>query len=83
MRGRSAQLERAVTNLMTNADKFSPPGTPIDVTVEVDGGTHRSRLLEALDGLPAIADMNRQPQTSFGAADLQLEPALLRQRMKR
>ena len=52
VRGRSAQLERAVTNLMTNADKFSPPGTPIDVTVEVDGDGIR---LAVRDRGPGIA----------------------------
>jgi len=33
VRGRAAQLERAVTNLLTNAHKFAPPGDPIDVIV--------------------------------------------------
>jgi two-component system sensor histidine kinase MprB len=29
--GDSAMLERALTNLVNNADKFSPPGTPIEI----------------------------------------------------
>lgn len=29
--GDGAQLDRALTNLVSNADKFSPPGTPIDI----------------------------------------------------
>ncbi len=32
--GNPTQLERAVTNLLGNADKFSPSGEPIDVIVE-------------------------------------------------
>jgi two-component system sensor histidine kinase MprB len=36
VRGDESMLERAVTNLLANADKFSPPGTPI--AVEVGGG---------------------------------------------
>ncbi|MFN8038265.1 MAG: ATP-binding protein [Acidimicrobiales bacterium] len=56
VRGRSAQLERAVTNLMTNADKFSPPGTPIDVTVEpIDDGVR----LTVRDRGPGIAPADR------------------------
>ncbi len=31
--GNPAQLDRAVTNLLGNADKFSPPGEPIAVTL--------------------------------------------------
>jgi two-component system sensor histidine kinase MprB len=34
IRGRRAQLDRAVTNLLGNAAKFSPTGTPIEVVVE-------------------------------------------------
>lgn len=33
MLGNLTQLERAVTNLLGNADKFSPAGEPIDVTL--------------------------------------------------
>ncbi len=32
--GRAAMLERAIGNLLDNADKWSPAGEPIDVTIE-------------------------------------------------
>ena len=32
--GRPAQLERAVSNLLDNATKWSPPGAPVDVVVD-------------------------------------------------
>lgn len=56
VRGRSAQLERAITNLMTNADKFSPPGSPIDVAVEIVAGGAR---LTVRDRGPGIAPADR------------------------
>ena len=31
--GRATMLDRALSNLLANADKFAPPGTPIEVTV--------------------------------------------------
>lgn len=31
--GRATMLDRALANLLANADKFAPPGTPIEVTV--------------------------------------------------
>lgn len=45
--GVPAQLDRIITNLLANADKFSPAGTPI--TVVVDGGR-----LEVQDRGPGI-----------------------------
>ena len=36
-------LERAVSNLVSNADKFSPPGAPISI-VSADGQGQRARF---------------------------------------
>lgn len=52
--GRRTQLDRAVTNLLGNAHKFSPPGTAIDVVV-VGDGTVRVR-----DAGPGIAPEDRE-----------------------
>jgi signal transduction histidine kinase len=44
--------EQAITNLLTNADRYSQPGTPIDV--EIDG--REAPLLRVRDAGPGIAD---------------------------
>jgi len=46
--GRWARLERAVGNLVDNACKFSPPGSPVEVTVT-------GHLVEVRDHGPGIA----------------------------
>jgi two-component system sensor histidine kinase MprB len=51
--GRRAQLDRAVTNLLGNAHKFSPPDAPISVAVE-DGA------VLVRDGGPGIAPEDRE-----------------------
>lgn len=48
--GNVAQLERAVTNLLSNADKFSPPGAPVEVVV----GTTEVRVRDHGPGIPAF-----------------------------
>jgi len=50
--GRPAMLERAVSNLIDNAYKWSPPGTPIEVSVL--GGT-----VEVIDHGPGIEKEDR------------------------
>jgi two-component system sensor histidine kinase MprB len=52
--GRWARLERAVGNLVDNACKFSPPGSPVEVTVT-------GHLVEVRDHGPGIdaADLPR------------------------
>ena len=50
--GYPAQLERAVSNLLDNATKWSPPGSPVDVVVE-DG------KLTVLDRGPGIDPADR------------------------
>jgi len=52
VRGRSTSLERAVDNLLDNANKWSPEGAPITVTVA--GGT-----VSVSDQGPGIAPMDR------------------------
>ncbi|MBW3662614.1 MAG: CHASE domain-containing protein [Actinobacteria bacterium] len=49
-------LERAVTNLLTNAERYSPPGTKIRVTVE---GRGTSGLVSVADEGPGIAPDER------------------------
>ena len=39
VKGDAAMLERAVSNLVSNGDKFGPPGTSIDI-VAADGAVH-------------------------------------------
>jgi two-component system sensor histidine kinase MprB len=51
--GRRAQLDRAVTNLLGNAHKFSPPDAPISAVVE-DGA------VLVRDGGPGIAPEDRE-----------------------
>lgn len=43
VRGRSGQIDRAVSNLIDNANKWSPPGEPITVTVRDGGVTVRDK----------------------------------------
>ena len=45
--------EQAITNLLTNADRYSTPGTPIHVAVESDGG---QVALSVRDEGPGVAD---------------------------
>lgn len=52
--GRPSALERAVANLVSNADKFSPPGAPIEVVV--DGG--RVAVRDHGPGIPAADRKN-------------------------
>jgi PAS domain S-box-containing protein len=50
-------LEMLIENLLSNADKYSPAGEPIDVQVELDGTTAIVRILDRGIGIaPDIAD---------------------------
>ena len=51
--GNETMIERAVTNLLGNADKFSPPGEPIDVVV-------RDGLVSVRDRGPGIPVDDRE-----------------------
>ena len=63
----SVALEMLVENLVSNADKYSPAGEPIDVEVTVDGETANVRILDRGIGIaPDIAD---EVFTAFFRAD--------------
>ena len=50
--GDPAHLRQAVGNLLTNARRHTPPGTPIEVTVAQDGGVAVLTVRDHGDGLP-------------------------------
>ena len=52
IQGRPAMLERAVSNLVDNAHKWSPPGAPIEISVQ--GGR-----VEVIDRGPGIDEADR------------------------
>jgi two-component system sensor histidine kinase MprB len=57
VRGRPRQLERAISNLVDNAVKYSPPATPIEIVVDAATVTVRDRGRGiADDDLPRIFD---------------------------
>jgi two-component system, OmpR family, sensor histidine kinase KdpD len=47
-----AQLERVFANLVDNAVRFSPPGTPVRVTGGVGGGRATVRVIDRGPGIP-------------------------------
>jgi two-component system sensor histidine kinase KdpD len=47
-----AQLERVFANLVDNAVRFSPPGTPVRVTGGVGGGKATVRIIDRGPGIP-------------------------------
>ncbi len=50
--GDAGHLRQAVTNLLTNASRHTPEGTPVDVVVGVDGGAAVVRVRDHGRGLP-------------------------------
>lgn len=46
-------LEMVVENLLSNADKYSPPGSPIDVTLKIEGDEVIARILDRGIGIAA------------------------------
>jgi signal transduction histidine kinase len=68
-----------LTNLLSNALKFSPPESPVDVAVTADGGTARIAVVDRGIGISATdqprlfqaflrlgAGASRQPGTGLG-----------------
>ena len=51
--GNAAQLERVVRNLLDNADKFTPEGEPVEVSVGVVDALVRLRVRDHGPGIPA------------------------------
>jgi two-component system sensor histidine kinase MprB len=51
--GDAGLLERAVRNLLDNADKFSPPGSPVDVRLAPVDGRARLEVADHGPGIPA------------------------------
>ena len=51
--GNAALLDRVVRNLLDNADKFSPPGEPIEVAVRAEGDRAVLTVRDHGPGIPA------------------------------
>ena len=52
VRADARQLERVFTNLIENAIKFSPPGSPVRITGGTTGGRVTVRVIDAGRGIP-------------------------------
>src|SRR6185437_15010683 len=66
--GRPRQLERAISNLVDNAAKYSEPGAPIDIVVDASTVTVRDRGR----GIPE-ADLDRIFDRFYRAVDVRTE----------
>jgi two-component system sensor histidine kinase MprB len=72
--GRPRQLERAISNLVDNAVKYSDPGTPIDITINETTVTVRDRgrgvpdadLVHIFDRFYRAVDVRTQPGSGLG-----------------
>jgi two-component system sensor histidine kinase KdpD len=51
--GEATYVEQVLRNLLGNAAKYSPPGTPVTVTAANDGDAVAIRVLDAGPGIPA------------------------------
>jgi two-component system sensor histidine kinase KdpD len=63
----SIALEMLIENLLSNADKYSPAGEPIDVGVELDGEMAIVRILDR--GIGIAAEIAEDVFTPFFRAD--------------
>ena len=73
-------FERVVSNLVENADKYSPPGSPVELTGAVEGRTLRFAVADRGQGLPVGEEQrvfekfyrgpaaNRRPGVGLGLA---------------
>ena len=57
VKGNEAMIERAVTNLIGNAHKFSPPDEPVEIVVELLGASDAG--VSVRDGGPGIPPGDR------------------------
>jgi K+-sensing histidine kinase KdpD len=63
-----AQTLRAVTNLLENATKYSPPGTPIELGAHLDGGQLCFTVADRGAGIPA-EELDRVFEPFYRRAD--------------
>ncbi len=64
----ATSLEMVIDNLLSNADKYSPPGVPTDVVVGTDGERALVRILDR--GIGITPDAADEVFTAFFRADL-------------
>ena len=55
MRADPALLERVIANLVANAARFAPPGSPVRVEAGLAGDRVDVRIVDAGPGIPATA----------------------------
>jgi two-component system sensor histidine kinase MprB len=76
LRGRPRQLERAISNLVENAVKYSEPETPIDVVIDAGSVTVRDRgrgiapvdVDHVFDRFYRAVDVRSEPGSGLGLA---------------
>jgi PAS domain S-box-containing protein len=63
-------IDQVLRNLLSNAEKYSPPDTSIDITFEIEGETFAVRVLDRGQGIPeselenVFTPFYRSPRTS-------------------
>jgi two-component system sensor histidine kinase MprB len=80
MDGVPARLERAINNLLDNATRHSPPGAPVELTVDADGvrvRDHGSGIVP--DDLPYVFDRFFRGTNARGRQGSGLGLAIVRQ----
>ena len=71
--GDATLLERVVRNLLDNADKFTPAGEPVEVTLRVEGDRARLAVRDHGPGIPA-EDRERVFDRFYRAAAIRTLP---------
>ncbi len=59
-KGDAVLIERVLVNLLENAAKHTPPGTPISLSARVDHGASEAFVIEIADGGPGIPPARAQ-----------------------